>query len=296
MDRITSTALSNTVLADTQRTLAQLATYQEQLSSGKRVNRVSDDPVAARSAMRYRAESLQTGKYLDNIAKATSFMNASDSAFNDMSQIMDQVKQLAVQGANGTEDADSRNALATSADSLLTRLVDLANTTYDGRFVFAGTATLDQPFAKSADGSQVTYQGNLDSFDVQVGPSSSVTVNQNGFALFQGDTDVFGSVIKLRDALKANDPTAVNNLLTTIDQAATKINDLHGAMGGEEQRLTMTQNQLESTKVELDKLVSDAEDADMTDTISKLQLAQTALQAGLQAGASVLKPSLLDYL
>jgi flagellar hook-associated protein 3 FlgL len=74
------------------------------------------------------------------------------------------------------------------------------------------------------------------------------------------------------------------------------MNDLHGALGGTEQRLELARNQLESAKVNLDGLVSAAEDADFPEVIAQMQLAQVALEAGLKAGAKVLRPSLLDFL
>ena len=295
-ERITINAINNTVLADNQRTIARLANYQQQLSSGKRINQVSDDPGAARSALRYRAESMQTTKYLDNISKGDSFITASDSAMEQMSQVLDDAKSLAVQGANGTQDAASRKALGQSVDSLLTRLVDLANTVHDGRYLFSGTATFTQPFVTSADGTTVNYQGNLDTFQVQVGPGSQVNVNQDGNSLFKQGVDIFGSLVDLRTALRANDASKVSGLIQTVDDAHSHLNDLHGALGGTEQRLELARNQLESAKVNLDGLVSAAEDADFPETISKMQLAQVALEAGLKAGAKVLRPSLLDFL
>jgi flagellar hook-associated protein 3 FlgL len=295
-ERTTLTSISNTVLADNQRTIARMATYQEQLASGKRINRVSDDPVAARQALRYRAESLQTDKWLDNVGKGSTFVDASDTAFGQMSEVLDQAKQLAVQGANGTQDAASRRALAQSADSLLTRLVDLGNTMHDGRYLFSGTATLDQPFARSADGSRVTYQGNLDTFAVQVGPGTAVTINRDGHTLFQGDTDVFAALGELRDALLADDPARVSAAIGTVDAAHGHVNELHGALGGVEQRLDLTRNQLEQAGTNLGELLSQAEDVDFADVLSQLQLAQVALQAGLESGAKVIKPTLLDYL
>lgn len=295
-ERTTVTSISNTVLADNQRTIARMATYQEQLSSGKRINRISDDPVAGRQVMRYRAESLQTTKWIDNISKGSSFVDASDGSFSQMSDVLDEAKQLAVQGANGTQDAASRMALAQSADSLLTRLVDLGNSAHDGRYLFAGTATLDPPFALSDDGSSVTYQGNLDTFAVQVGPHVQATINQDGHTLFQGATDVFASLIELRDALKADDQARISTAISAVDEAHTHVNNLHGALGGVEQRLELTRNQLEQAKTGLGELLSKSEDADFAEVLSQFQLAQVALQAGLQAGAKVIKPTLLDYL
>ncbi len=295
-DRITINAINNTVLADNQRTISRLATYQEQLSSGKRINQVSDDPGAARSALRYRAESMQTTKYLDNISKGDSFITASDSAMEQMSQVLNDAKSLAVQGANGTQDAASRKALGQSVDSLLTRLVDLANTVHDGRYLFSGTATFTQPFARSADGTTVNYGGNLDTFEVQIGPGSQVNVNQDGNTMFKQEVDIFGSLVELRDALRANDASKITGLIQTVDDAHAHMNDLHGALGGTEQRLELARNQLESAKVNLDGLVSAAEDADFPEVIAQMQLAQVALEAGLKAGAKVLRPSLLDFL
>jgi flagellar hook-associated protein 3 FlgL len=295
-DRITINAINNTVLADNQRTISRLANYQEQLSSGKRINQVSDDPGAARSALRYRAESMQTTKYLDNISKGDSFITASDAAMEQMSQVLNDAKSLAVQGANGTQDAASRKALGQSVDSLLTRLVDLANTVHDGRYLFSGTATFTQPFARSADGTTVNYGGNLDTFEVQIGPGSQVNVNQDGNTMFKQEVDIFGSLVELRNALRANDASKITGLIQTVDDAHAHMNDLHGALGGTEQRLELARNQLESAKVNLDGLVSAAEDADFPEVIAQMQLAQVALEAGLKAGAKVLRPSLLDFL
>ncbi len=297
MDRVTNAALSQRMLAANQRTLARMATYQEQLATGKRVNQVSDDPVAAKIAMRYRAEDQQVGKYLDNVGKAMAFTTATDTTLGEMSATFDQVKALAVQGANGSQDAASRRALAAAVDSHLQRMVDLGNTVHDGRAIFGGTAVLDAPFALAADGSAVAYAGNLDTFEVAVGAGATAVVNENGFALFQGGpVDVFRTLIDLRDALRANDTDDIVANLGAIDAAQDHLNNLHGQLGGRMQRLELTRSQLEGSRIYLGDLVSQAEDADMPAVISRMQLAETALQAGLQSGARVVQQTLLDFL
>ena len=298
MERITNVALNASVLSTTQRTLARLSTYQQQLATGKKVIDVSDDPVGAKSSMRYSGEKFSAQKYLDNIDRGSAFMTATDSSLAEMSQLMDQVKEIAVQGANGSQDAASRSVLAQSLDSYLSRLVDVSNAVHDGRYIFAGTATTQDtpPFAIAADGSSVTYGGNLDAFAVKVGPNSSVTLNQDGYGLFMKDVDVFKMVIDLREALNANDGDKVNALLTDADASSSHINNLHGAMGGRLQRLELAKNQLEDSQVYLGELISQIEDVDMTEAISQMQLSQVALEAGLQAGSRVLQPTLLDFL
>jgi flagellar hook-associated protein 3 FlgL len=298
MERVTGNSIGMSVLRANQQTLARMANYQEQLATSRKLNRISDDPVAAKQALRYRAEGFQVGKYLDNIDKASAFLTATDASLSQMSQLLDQAKSLAVQGANGTQDAASRKTLAASVDSLLSRMVDLSNTVHDGRFLFGGTSTVQTqpPFARNATDTGVDYTGNLDSFSVQIGPESTVQVNTDGFSLFKGQADVFGMLYDLRQALTDNDADTVNDLLTGIDGVQVQVNAINGSMGGRLQRLELARNQLEVTKVNLGELVSQAEDADMTDVISRMRLTQTALEAGLQSGARVMQTTLLEFL
>jgi len=297
MDRITLLGLNTSVIDNNQKTLARLATYQEQLSTGKKLNRVSDDVVAARQSLRYRTDENATGKYLDNIDKSLAYMGATDNAFSEITSLFDQAKSFAVQGANGSQDAASRYALSQSVDSSLTRLIDLANTVHDGRFIFGGTATTaSKPFALSSDGTRVDYTGNLDAFTVEVGPNASIAVNQSGYGLFKQPVDVFDSLIQLRDALKGNDPTKVAQLIDTVDSAQSHANNVQGSMGGRVQRLELSQTQLEASRVNQKDLVSQAEDVDFTQAIANLQLTQVALEAGLQSAARTITPSLLDFL
>ena len=296
MDRITLLGLNTTVINNNQKTLARLATYQEQLSTGKKLNRISDDVVAARQSLRYRADENASGKYLDNIGKSLAYMGATDNALGEVTNLFDQIKSIAVQGSNGSQDAASRFALSQAVDSHLTRLIDVANTVHDGRFIFGGTATTDKPFALSADGARVDYAGNLDSFQVQVGPNAAIAVNQDGYGLFKEQVDVFDSLIQLRNALKTNDASKVAQLINTIDSAQRHANNLQGSMGGRVQRLELSQTQLESNRVYQKDLISQAEDVDFTATVSNLQLTQVALEAGLQAAARTITPSLLDFL
>ena len=298
MDRVTSNSLASSILGANQQTLARLATYQLQLATNKKLNQISDDPVAAKQSLRFRAEGMQVQKYLDNIDKSTSFMSATDQSLSEMTSLMDEAKSLAVQGANGTQDAASRKTIASGVDSLLSRLVDLANTVHDGRFLFGGTTTVQPqpPFTRNTADTGVDYSGNLDSFNVKVGPNSEVQVNTDGYSLFKGAQDVFHTLYQLRDALNQNDPTTVNDLISEVDSAHDQMNAIQGGMGGRLQRLELARSQLESTQVHLGELVSTAEDVDLTDVITKMKLAQTALEAGLQSGAKVMQTTLLDYL
>jgi flagellar hook-associated protein 3 FlgL len=293
---ITTNEISNTVMGDVQTTLARLATYQEQLSTGLRVNAPSDDPAAARQGMNIQAQIDANASYLANANQASAFMTDSDSAMTQLSTLMTQVSQAAVQGANGTEDASSRQALGQSVDAMLTQLVSLANTQSNGQYVFAGSATNTVPFVESADGQSVAYQGNQDTMSLQIGTDATIPINSSGTAVFTSPVNVFGTLIQLRNALNNNDPTTVSTLIGNVDQAATQIQDAQGSLGGSEQRVTLAQNQLQSAQTTLNTLLGQTIDADLPTTVSEMQQAQTALQSGLEAAAKILTPSLLNYL
>lgn len=297
MERITNQQMTQTVLDNNQRTLARIATYQDQLSSQKRFQKVSDDPVASRIAMRLRADLGKSDDWTGNIDNSLSFLSTTDSTLGEMSQAMTQVKQAAVEGSSGHQDAASRAALAQSVDALLSRMVDLGNGVHDGRYLFGGTATNgSQPFARNAADSAVDYRGNLDTFQVQIGPSITVPVNHDGQSLFKEPTDVFQPLVDLRNALKEGDPAKITALMGSIDAAQSQIDQVRAGVGGRVARLELGRNQLEASKVQLQGLLSDQEDVDLTQVITQLNQAQVALEAGMQAGTRVLQPSLLDFL
>jgi flagellar hook-associated protein 3 FlgL len=297
MFRVTLMSMHRNVLSDTMGNLATVSKYQEQLSSGKRIQVMSDDPISGRRALIGRTEGAQVDKYLDNIAKSLTFMESTDSTMGEMISVFDQAKEIAVQGANGTQDASSRASLARSVDSLLDRLVDLSNAVHDGRYIFAGTSSLTKPFELDATRSDVQYHGDLDDFEVGINFNGTRSVvNQNGYDLWKASTDVFAVLVDLREALDANDPQAVGELIDGIDVANDHINTLQGELGGRAQRLELTRSQLEEASLHIAELVSREEDVDMAETIMKLQNAQVALEASLQAGARVLQPSLLDFI
>lgn len=296
MARVSLLNLNRNVLAGTQKNLSRVADLQSQLASGKRIQIMSDDPVGGRRSLVSRIEKFEGQKHLDNIQKSIQFMDATDASMNEMIDLFASAKELAVEGANATQDASSRKALAQGVSAHLDRLVDLSNTVHDGRFIFAGTESLTKPFELNADGSDVTYSGNLDTYKVEVGFSAQVQINQSGFDLWKRETDIFEVLVDLRDALQDNDPEAVTGIIDRIDSASGHIVSLQGEQGGRAQRLELAQRQLEEAQINLGEIISSFEDVDMAETILDLQNAQVALEASLQTGARVVQPTLLDFL
>jgi flagellar hook-associated protein 3 FlgL len=296
MERIASNTMTRRVLFDNQRTLTHLADLQLQLSSGKRINAPSDDPTGLRQGLLLRASSSAIDGYTNNIDRSNGFLQSTDVAFASATEVITQVRSIAVQGGNDTLTPEARQALAASVDSALTRLLDVANTTHDGRFVFSGTATTTKPFSLDAGRSSATYQGTSDPFTVEISPTSSVAVSHDGFEVFQKGTDAFAVLAALRDALQAGDGTAVRAMISDLDSVHRQVTNAYGALGSREKMLEMVSNQLAGVKMNLDEQASQVEDADLTQVITEFTSAQTALEAGLHAGGKVMQMSLLDFL
>ena len=296
MARVTLMSMHRNVLGNTQRNLDRVADLQGQISSGKRIQKMSDDPIGARRALVGRIENFEADRFLSNIDKSLSFMTATDETMSEMVKLFDEAKALAVQGANASQDSNSRGALAQSVSAQIDRLVDLVNGVHDGRFLFSGTASLTKPFEINDAGDNVLYKGDLDSFEVEVGFSAKAVVNQNGFELWKESEDIFDTLIDLRDALLDNDTQEISDLIADVDTVASHIGSLQGELGGRMQRLELTRTQMERTQLHLSEIISREEDVDIAAAIMEMQSAQVALEAGLQTAARVIQPSLVDFL
>jgi flagellar hook-associated protein 3 FlgL len=296
MIRSTSLAASRSISAANQQALSQLTDWQLQMADGKRIHKPSDDPIGVRIQMNLKSQSEAIDSHISNIDKSLGFLYTSDSTLSQVTENLQQAKALAVQGGNDTLDAAERKGIAEQVDQLLNRLIDLGNTQYDGRYVFAGTATTTKPFVLDAASNSVVYQGTYDDFEVEISPVSRERVSQDGSTLFKRPSDIFDTLMQLRDALAANDGTTVRALISDVDLGHEQVLNAFGDLGGREARLDATKNQLADVQLNLDEQASVIGDADLAEVISRFNEAEVALEAGLQAGARVLQHSLLDYL
>ncbi len=184
--RITQNILLNNAIRDITRNSVRLNLYREQLSTGRRVNRPSDDPSAFLRIIPLTNEIAGVQRLQKNAVLAKDMLNTASSAFLDASEIMAEARKIAVQGANGTLSASDRRTLASSTDQLLKQMVGLANSRLGDRYLFAGTATSILPFElkNGKGGTSVSYKGNDDSVNVEVAPGVETAITSSGKALF----------------------------------------------------------------------------------------------------------------
>lgn len=293
--RVTTTMLISTVLLGLEDRLTQMAKRQEELSSGRRLNRPSDDPGGVVSALRFRARLAEDAQYKQNTDDAIAWLNTTDAALRETVGTLQRVREIAVAGANQTLPADSLEALAKEVAQLKGHLGDVANANYAGRFIFAGVKTTTPPY----DPGTGTWNGTSDVFEYEIGPGVTVPVNIDGQAVFDSATlpKVFEVLGNLITNLENNDAASISNTrLAEIDQSIDNILAVLAEVGARVNRLEMGKNRMETTDVTLKNLLAQVEDTDMAQAIMDLKNQENVYRATLSVGARIIQPSLVDFL
>lgn len=182
---------ANDILAAIQTTQAQEQTALLQLSSGKRVNTPSDDPSASASEIRNQATEARIDQYLQSVSSLQAQMQTADSTLNSVVTTLNQAVSLGVEATNGTLSDSNKAQIQQQIQGIIGSVVQLANTSFQGAYLFAGTNTTEQPFAEGAGG--VTYSGNSGSNSVAIADGRSLQSSVPGSQLFQQPgSDVLG--------------------------------------------------------------------------------------------------------
>ncbi len=163
------------------KSLSEMYRLNEQISSGKRINKPSDDPTGTSRAMAYKVSIAAGEQCLGNIEGAASALTSADSALSSVNTALTRVKALAVQGASGTATDSSRAALAAEVGQLRDQLLSLANTKVGGDYIFSGFQTDTAAF----DTSSYAYRGDSGAINVGIGGGMLLSQNVPGDAVFQ---------------------------------------------------------------------------------------------------------------
>ncbi len=297
--RITANTMYDQIRTDISRLTDQQAKTEYSISSGKIYNTPSDAPVALTHALSVREEISDVDQYKRNITYAKGWMSASESAMSQVQDRLLRAKTLAIQGANDSQDATSRKALAEEVKSILNEVVALGNTKIGDRYVFGGTKTRgygpgEAPFVMEPDGT-VKYLGNRQNLGINVATDQTLNINTNGHQAFI-QSGIFTSLKHLEDALNNNSQTDTESALAQIDTALNYTNQQISSMGARDNSLDVHKDMADQTLIDSKKRLSDIQDTDIVQAITDLKTEQTSYQAALAAAAKVMNVSLVNYL
>ena len=285
-------------LADIQRTSEAMLRAQQEVSSGRRIQVPSDDPLAASGAVSEYAAIGSIDRYTRTADSVTSRLSVVDTVLSDVIDKLIEAQTAATGTLGTTATTAQREAAARELAGVRDALYSDLNTNYRGVYVFAGTASTTPPFQRNPDDTVTAYQGNTSTIAVDVDRSSSVKVTYDGSALTQGTDpqDVFTVIESLRaDILAGNTPniqTGIDALKRAFDRATKMQTDV----GTDEKALTDQKSRLAAEQLGAESRLSKLQDANMAEAISALNRAQTGYQAALGATSALAKQSLMDYL
>ncbi|MBX5492391.1 MAG: flagellar hook-associated protein FlgL [Chloroflexi bacterium] len=292
--RVTHRMIVDTVLSGLNNNLRRLEDLQRQVSSGRRLNRPSDDPPAVERALTYRATLSAGEQYLRNIDAARAWLQASDTALASATEALQRARELAVQGSNDTLGLDQQQAIATEVDQLLAQMVALGNSTLRGQYLFAGHRTQTAPFTlNQGPPTTVTYNGDGGAMLREIDAGVTLQINTPGNSFLP---TVVTALINLRDHLRAGDTAAVRNDLPALDAAADTLLAVRADFGAKLNRLDAAEAQRQALQADTTAQLSKIEDTDYGEAITQLTTAELAYKAGLQAGARAMQSNLFDYL
>ena len=300
--RVTNRMLVDNVLRNLNNNLRRLQKFQYQQSTGKVVSRPSDDPIRVTQALYMRSALSEQQQHIKNMKDAKSWLDATDTALANASEIIQRAYELAVQGANDTLTKDERNAIADEIDQLIEHLIQVANTTHTGRYIFAGSKTADVPFKYDPDSDKVIYNGNDGNLDWEVSPGVTMTINLTGKAVFQmgedeeEDNSLFDLMIGLRKALRDNDSKGIQSSITNLQVALDHNLAQRSIAGAKSRRMELAIARAEEAEINTIELLSNLEDIDIAEVNMNLSMQSYVYQAALMTAAKVLQPSLLDFL
>lgn len=296
--RVTQSMVAANSVRNLSDNYAKLEQYQNQVSTGKKITKPSDDPVSALKGMYYTNNLNSIDQYKRNITSLQSWLSGSENGLTQGINDLQRARELAVEGMNGTLNADDQKAIADEMGQIKQDLVNTANTKVAGKYIFHGTDVTNQPATLNSDGT-VTVAANLNApninkFNIEVSKDIPMKANVNPANAF--NKELFDVVGGIEDALKNNDTSSLNGLLSRLVNVTNSLSVGRSDIGARTNQVDNISSWLDQQETSANQGLSDNMNVDIGKAITNLTTQQSTYQAALNVGARIIQPTLMDYL
>ncbi|MDI3340322.1 MAG: flagellar hook-associated protein FlgL [Sphaerobacter sp.] len=289
--RVAIQMLTNTVLWNIQRNTERLARVQDQIGSGERIRKPSDDPFGTANVLQLDAARARIEQYRRNIDDGRSWIDASDQALASINDGIQRAREITLAAANGTLAPENRVAIASELQRILESAMGIGNTRIGGRYIFAGQKTDTPPFAGPP--ATPVYQGDTGPIVRVIDQGVTATINVTGDAAI---LPALQALAQAQAGVAANNTAAMRAALDALDTAQTTLLQAQTRIGAVASHLEEQAARLQKLDLSLARLRSEIQDVDMAEALTEYATLTTVYQASLGAGARALQPSLFDYL
>lgn len=282
-----------------------MSKLQNQITSGSKITRPSDDPVIAVKGMGYRRDLGQVEQYTRNMNEVNNWIDTTDESLNQVGEQMKRVRELVIQAANDTNTPDERAKIKAEIDQIRQQIQDTGNTKIADRYIFSGTRTT-QPLFEN--GKIDPAKVNSEDVVIEVYDGIQMKVNTPGAELFQNVDDMMGKISDLLDPNRAGGPATgeeIGNALGGVAEQSTgdditaihnKILEYQADIGARQNRVELMENRLSIREVSVTKQLSDNEDVDYAKAITEMVTSESIHQAALSVGAKIIQQTLVDFI
>lgn len=292
-------------------------------ATGKKLNKPSDDPASIRPVLNTRKQLSNVDRYLETMGKSLDTMQATDGHLEHVENIMQRAKEIMTNAINGSLNNEDRTVLADELAQLRKELLDAANGTVDGKYLFAGYEQATVPFVENPaydpalyDPTDSTtwpyhYQGDQNPTYLEIATGELLQVNLTGNQLFFGTAtwdpanpnaiepgryDLFAELTQAEEAIRANDHAAMQQSMADLEGAAEQNRRLRSQLGNRASRVESAMDYQQGVRIDLKQILSRYEDADAIETFNAIVQQETAFQAALSVTAKVSQLSILDFI
>ncbi len=279
----------------------QMSEAQTQLSTGLKVNVVSDSPDVIAPLLQAQASLSTAQQVTTNLSQVSTEVNTGESALENATTLYDQVQTLSAEATTSNQTASGRASIAQQLQSLEQQMVGLANTSVNGRNIFAGDTDQKQPytFDITQPDPVSTYQGAASTRTAQSPNGTTFPIALTAQQIFDSTdpaTNVFTSINNMVTALNNNDQTAISTANAALPGVSTYLNNQLAFYGTAQNAVSAATTTAANLVTQLQVQIGGMQDADETQAILNLTQAQTEQQAALQSFQQIPRTSLFDFL
>jgi len=293
--RVTNKLMADTITNNLFKNTERLLKTQNMISSGKRINKPSDDPIGMGRVLDFRKRISSIDQYSRNISHGESWLKHTDSTLESVDTLLIRAKELAVYQATETASQETREIAAEEVKNIYDQIVQLANTKLGKSYIFSGHITDAAPFSRDVN-YNASYNGDDGEIRISIGENVTTSINNNGEDIFTSDENVFDILRDLINGLENNDTAEISAQIEPLDEALNQIFKVRADTGAKLNRLETTKNYLANFKLNITQMLSETEDVDIIKAITDLTTQEAVYQASLASAARMIQPGLIDFL
>ncbi len=308
--RITTSMMTSSFLANLNNNLNAMQMYQTQLATGRRITKLSDDPVGVLGSMNARVKLARLEQYKDNIGSVQDILKQTETVLQEVNKMLQTAYERSVQTTTDTYSDEDRAAAANEIAQLKEHLLNLGNTKIANQYIFGGYNATKAPFVVDASGN-LLYNGlNVavnnaaleeqakQNTSVELGYDMKMTATINGIELFgSGENNIYKLFDEFSAALSGGAPSdELSAFITKFQNAQADVMAKTAEVGARTNRLTMLENRYEDDEVNYTEIKSKVEDVDQAEAIMRYKMAESVYLFALKIGSNIIQPTLVDYL